>query len=312
MSSLESLEARIKALEEQATAFATSATVKEMIRSTVYQPLLDTPSLPAEAPFMRYSSCHVNDLLHPRYVQLCKLINTRPLWHRKQWEYIFIIHHLLEHGALKPGKRGIGFGVGLEPLPSAFALLGANILGTDAPDEIRERGGWTDSKEHAATLGQMRFPWIDEALFYERVQYQPADMNDIDPALSDYDFTWSSCCLEHLGNLQKGLDFIVNSVETCLKVGGVACHTTELNLSSNVDTVEESVETVLYRKKDLDGLVQVLRDRGHIVDSIRVGPASHPLDFHIDTPPFSQDPHLRLKLAGYVTTSVGIVVRRGR
>lgn len=229
-----------------------------------------------------------------------------------KWEYIFIIHHLLEHGALQVGKKGIGFGVGREPLPSAFALLGADILGTDAPDDIRERGGWTNSKEHSATLSQMRFPWIDETLFYDRVQYQPADMNQIDPALSGYDFTWSSCCLEHLGNLRKGLDFIINSVETCLKVGGIACHTTELNLSSNVDTVEESQETVLYRKKDLEGLVQELRERGHIVDPILVGPASHPLDFHIDTPPFSQDPHLRLKLAGYVTTSIGIVVRRGR
>jgi hypothetical protein len=283
-----------------------------MIRGSFYQPILEHPTLPPEAPFMAYSSCHTGDFFHPRYTQLCKLINTRPFWHRKQWEYVFILHHLERAGVLSSDKRGIGFGVGQEPLPSAFALLGAHVLGTDAPDEIREAGGWTVSKEHAASLEQMRFPWIDERTFYERVTYCPADMNNIDSSLSDFDFTWSSCCLEHLGTLRKGLDFIINSVERCLKVGGIACHTTELNLSSNEQTVEESKETVLYRKRDLEGLIDELRSRGHDAQPIVVGPTAHALDFHVDVPPFSQTPHLRLKIAGFVTTSAGVVVRRGR
>jgi len=260
---------------------------------------------------MAYSSCHTGDFFHPRFAQLCKLIGTRPLWHRKQWEYIFILHHLERAGMLARGRRGIGFGVGQEPLPSAFALLGAHVLGTDAPNDIREAGGWTISKEHSASLDQMRFPWIDERTFYERVTYLPADMNNIDPALSDFDFTWSSCCLEHLGTLRKGLDFIINSVERCLRPGGVAVHTTELNLSSSHQTIEESKETVLYRHSDLVGLVDELRSRGHAAEPVLVGPTAHALDFHVDVPPYSQAPHLRLKLAGYVTTSVGVVVKRG-
>lgn len=249
--------------------------------------------------------------MHPRFFQLCKLIHARPLWHRKQWEYVFILHHLDRTGMLQTGRRGIGFGVGREPMPSAFAALGVQVLGTDAPDDIRESGGWAISKEHSASLDQMRFPWIDERVFYERVQYAPADMNSIDPSLRDFDFTWSSCCLEHLGTLQRGLDFIANSVD-CLRIGGVAVHTTELNLSSKVQTVEESRETVLYRESDLTGLIDALRARGHEAEPIRVAPPAHALDFHVDVPPFSQAPHLRLQLAGYVTTSVGVVVRRGR
>lgn len=299
-------------LAQQVYALPSLQAVKDMIRDSVFKPNLDVPTLPMDAPFMAYSSCHTGDFFHPRYAQLCKLINTRPEWHRKQWEYVFILHHLERAGVLAVGKRGIGFGVGREPLPSAFAMLGAHVLGTDAPDEIRQSGGWTVSKEHAASLDQMRFPWIDEQQFYERVSYSPADMNDIDVALGGFDFTWSSCCLEHLGTLRKGMDFIINSVERCLKIGGIAVHTTELNLSSHYQTIEESKETVLYREGDLAGLVDELRARGHAAQPIVVGPAAHALDFHVDVPPFSQSPHLRLQLAGFVTTSVGVVVTRGR
>lgn len=76
-------------------------------------------------------------------------------------------------------------------------------------------------------------------------------MNAINANLQDYDFCWSSCALEHLGDLRRGFDFIINSVEKTLKVGGIACHTTEFNLSPN-DTTVASGPTVLYRRKDLD------------------------------------------------------------
>jgi len=305
------LKLRIDALEERAALAMTRDTVKEMIRDSFHFPCLDHPTSAATDPFMVYSNCSMVDFSHPRYAQLCKLINDRPRWHRKQWEYIFILHHLLEANVFRPGMSGVGFGVGKEPLPSAFALLGASVLGTDAPSDIKERGGWEISQEHSASLDQMKFPWIRDDVFHERVSYGECDMNNIDPAIEGYDFTWSSCCLEHLGTLRKGLDFIKESVEKCLKVGGIAVHTTELNLSSEIQTVEASNETVLYRRGDLESFVAEMRERGHQADPIVVGPAAHSLDFHVDIPPYSQDPHLRLKLAGYVTTSVGVVIRRG-
>ena len=274
-------------------------------------PSLDQPALRADAPFMEHSNCLSQDFLHPRYFQLCKLIEQRPVWHRKQWEYVFILHHLERAGMLAPGKRGVGFGVGVEPLPSAFALMGAHILGTDAPPEIGQAAGWAAGNEHSSKLSDMRMPWIDERLFSAAISYQPCDMNNIDPAIKGFDFTWSSCCFEHLGTLQKGLDFVRNSVEQCLKVGGVAVHTTELNMSSNTETIDESSETVLYRKVDLEEFVDELRSRGHEVQPFIVGTAANALDFHVDFPPYKLNPHLRLKLAGFVSTSAGLVVRRG-
>lgn len=305
---LNEIRARLTSLEQGKTDWLT---VKEMIRSSVLQPPLDQPSLPADAPFMQHSNCVAEDFLHPRYFQLCKLIEQTPTWHRKQWEYVFILHHLERTGMLRPGKKGVGFGVGIEPLPSAYARLGAHVLGTDAPEEIGQTAGWVAGNEHSHKLSDMRMGWIPEDLFYERVSYQPCDMNNIDSDIADFDFSWSSCCFEHLGTIGKGLDFVRNSVEQCLKIGGIAVHTTELNMSSDTQTVEESVETVLYRKSDLMSFADEMRARGHEVEPILIGPNAHALDFHVDVPPYSQNPHLRLQLAGFVTTSAGLVIRRG-
>ncbi|MGR4872146.1 hypothetical protein ACIPRI_25125 [Variovorax sp. LARHSF232] len=60
----------------------------------------------------------------------------------------------------------------------------------------------------------------------------------------------------------------------------------------------------------MEDLVRRLRERGHEVEEFRLGPAAHTLDFHVDTPPYTGNAHLKLLLANYVTTSVGIVVRR--
>jgi hypothetical protein len=259
---------------------------------------------------MAYSNCNISDFSHPRYAQLCKLINDRPYFHRKQWEYIFILHHLLEAAVLRPGMRGVGFGVGKEPLPSAFAMLGAFVLGTDAPENVKIQGGWAASKEHSASLDSMMFPWIQKEIFYKNVRFAECDMRNIDPSFEGFDFTWSSCCLEYLGTLRNGLDFIKDSVEKCLRVGGTAVHTTELNLSSVTQSVE-SPETNLYSQTDLEAFITEMRECGHEASSLVIGPAAHALDFHVDVPPWSGDLHLRIRLAGCVTTSVGLVFRRG-
>ncbi|MBV5337004.1 MAG: hypothetical protein J0653_03215, partial [Deltaproteobacteria bacterium] len=72
------------------------------------------------------------------------------------------------------------------------------------------------------------------------------------------DFCWSSCSLEHLGSIKAGLDFIKASLKT-LKVGGVAVHTTEYNVSSDEATIDNNPTLVLFRRCDIQGLVEELR-----------------------------------------------------
>ncbi|RQV56086.1 class I SAM-dependent methyltransferase [Burkholderia cenocepacia] len=282
--------------------------IADMIEERIFVP--PHSSVDASAPFMRSSSCSVSDMVHPRYAEICRMIGHPPKFHRKLWEWVFIVHHLESLGMLTAGNRGVGFGVGQEPLPALFASRGCDVVATDAPPEIGISSGWSTTGQHAAAVDALRFTQIvsDEA-FNAHVSHQFCDMTKISDDLTDFDFTWSSCCFEHLGSLEAGIQFVIDSVEKTLKPGGVAVHTTEFNLISNDDTVD-SGPTVIYRKRDIEELAQRLRARGHDVMPIVIAPNDYPLDFHVDAPPYINNPHIKLRLSEYTTTSIGIVVRR--
>lgn len=261
-------------------------------------------------PFMSYSTCNASDFFNPNYKRICQNIMQKPQLHRKQWEFAYIIWHLYKNKCLFPNAKGLGFGVGNEPLSSFFASLNCHIVATDAPQDIAYKNGWHIHQQFADNLEKIYKPEIlSKSKFNQFVTYQTCDMNNIDPYLMDFDFCWSSCCFEHLGSLEAGIEFVVNSVEKTLKNGGIACHTTEYNLSSNEDTLSEGV-TVIYRKKDIQNLIQRLELKGHLVTKFRLAPNKIPLDYHIDTPPYKQDIHIKLKLAEYNCTSLGLVIQK--
>jgi hypothetical protein len=303
------LEARLATLECDGPRSKTNLE-REWLRN-FFIPSFDVhPKL--DSPFMADSTCTAKDFFHPDFTRICSMLDTAPVYHRKIWEWVFMVHHLGRREMLREGRRGLGFGVGTEPLPSLFAHLGVGITATDAPDYIGLKEGWQNTNEFARSLDDLyKAGIISRNVFDTRVTYQPCDMTAIDDSLRDYDFCWSSCCLEHLGSLRNGLDFICNSVERTLRVGGVACHTTELNLSSNTDTIT-SGGTVIYRRCDLEAFIQEMRERGHKVEELRIASDSHSLDFYVDTPPYAHNPHLKLRLMDYTTTSVGLVIVRGR
>jgi hypothetical protein len=95
-----------------------------------------------------------------------------------------------------------------------------------------------------------------------------------------------------------------------LKIGGVACHTSELNVSSNEETIEQGA-TVLFRRQDVENLIDRLERRGHRVKPLPIEPGKSFIDLLVDLPPYSSDLSLRLNLGRFVTTSFGIVVTRG-
>jgi hypothetical protein len=278
-------------------------------RAALFVPSSDVYRLDPTAPFMPYSTCSAADFLHPEFHRIMGMIALPREYHRKLWEWVYVIHHLERLGMVAEGRRGLVFGVGQEMLPAIFASRGAHITATDAPPEIGRDMGWQSTAEYASGLATLPSGTLDRKTFEERVEWQVCDMRDIDPALTDYDFCWSSCCFEHLGSIRAGLEFVIASVEKTLKTGGVAIHTTEFNLSSGEDTIEEG-STVLYRRRDIEDLIGELRARGHDVDAFRIAPDSLAIDGYVDTPPYA-GPHLKLQLGRFVTTSVGLVIRRG-
>lgn len=255
-------------------------------------------------------ACTQAQFAEPAYDYWCEQIGEIPRTHRKQWEFCYILQALARCGMLAPGLRGLGFGVGTEPLASIFAARGVSILATDLEPDRAEERGWVQTAQHAASKQALNARALcDPAKFDQLVDFRVMDMNVIAPDLAEgFDFCWSACALEHLGSIRAGLDFIANSLD-CLKPGGVAVHTTELNCSSNRDTLTEG-DTVLFRKRDFIMLAEELAAKGcHLMLNFEVG--QQPLDKHVDVPPFTDNMHLKLAIGQFTSTSFGIIARKG-
>jgi SAM-dependent methyltransferase len=243
------------------------------------------------------------------------------IFHRKLWELSYLLQALHENGMIAPGRRGLVFGAGEEPIPSYLAARGVAVTVTDLAPEAAAASGWAATAQHAASLDQaFREHLVNRATFDRLVDFRVADMNAIPPALSGYDFCWSICALEHLGSIANGLAFVENSLET-LKPGGLAVHTTEFNIAPGGPTID-NWPTVLFKREHFTALAERLRAAGHTVAPLDFDIGSQPMDRFIDLPPWLHDmpaewrqwhgvpAHLKIGFDGFVSTCFGLVIRK--
>lgn len=243
-----------------------------------------------------------------QFAQIAHIIGEVPNLHRKQWEFCYIYRVLETAGMLQPGKRGLVFGAGREPLVAAFAARGVHVLATDMAPDLAEESGWADTSQHA---------WGKEALndrglcppevFDANVEFRVVDMNHIPEDLGTFDFVWSACAFEHLRYLRCGHDFIMNAANL-LAPDRIGVHTTKMNCSSNFKTLAKG-STVLFRQQDFRKMAQKLGERGFNV-CLNFDLGDEPLDHHVDVAPYKDDEHLKLQIAEWVTTSFGLVAGR--
>jgi SAM-dependent methyltransferase len=270
--------------------------------------------------------CTQSDVESPWFRYWCRELKIAPIYHRKLWEFAFLLQCLYEHGLLAPGKSGIGFGCGEEPLASYFAAQGIDALVTDLQLEKVEGAGWVETGQHASTLESCYHAKLCSRDAFDRhVRHAYVDMNAV-PASYDgkFDFCWSVCAMEHLGSIQQGLDFVENSLRV-LKPGGIAIHTTEYNYLSSNATIDH-MPTVLFLRRDFESLAERLNGAGHCCLGPTFETGDGVLDRFIDIPPYflgdgllskdqwsgiNQMAHLKLALQGYACTCFGIVVRKG-
>ncbi len=257
----------------------------------------------------RSELCKAMDFQADWFRHWCDQLNETPNFHRKQWEFVYVMQSLWERGCISPGKKGLVFAVGTEPLPAMFASFGCHILATDIFPEKGISMGWDNANQLCFGLESLNKRRLcDEEDFEKLVSYRPVDMNDIPPDLVDFDFNWSSCSFEHLGSLDKGFLFLKNQLKT-LKPGGWSVHTTEYNLSSN-DETQENNSTVLYRQRDIEYIAGELRKEGHFVEELDFSVGGLPEDYMVDVEPHQQKVHVKLQVDKYVVTSIGLIIRK--
>lgn len=253
--------------------------------------------------------CTLAQLDSPAFRHWLAEMKEPHLLHRKLWEWGYIAQALHERDMLRPGRRGLGFAVGDEPLASLFAARGCEVLATDLDPGVADplAARWRDTGQHMAGYELLNRRGICTPEQMSRVGMRYVDMTAIPPDLTGFDFVWSSCSMEHLGTLERGMQFAENAVR-CLKPGGVAVHTTEFNVSSNRRTIEAGPD-VLYRRRDIEELTRRLERLGCDVAERDYFAGDTPADDRVDRPPYSL-PHLKLAYGDFTITSFGFIVTR--
>lgn len=256
-------------------------------------------------------ACTVEQCQDPRYFYWCDELKMTPILHRKRWEYAFILEAINRLTAFRSDIRGLGFGVGKEPIVPYLAGKGLRLTATDlAPTEAVAKG-WADTNQFAFRLEDyFGFGYCSMEVLKERVQTRTVDMNQVPDDLrrAEFDFAWSACALEHLGNIDLGLEFIRKSLE-CVRPGGFVVHTTELNIGSLDQTLTEG-PSVLFLKKHIESLAEELRSQGHELE-LNFNLGHQWSDLYFDVPPYSEYSHLKLELEKHVTTSFGLIIKKG-
>ena len=272
-----------------------AATIARLAPTTIPAMLLSKP-------------CRQSDLETPAFGHWIAQMRETPRLTRKLWEWCYTAQALHERGVLGPGKRGLGFAVGREPLVSLFASLGCTIQATDQEAGLAAAANWIQTNQHSEDLSQLNPRALcPPAEFANRVAFRAVDMNHIPADLTDFDFLWSCCALEHTGTLDSGIAFVLRAMD-CLKPGGVAVHTTEFNVSSAGETITCG-PSVLYRQSDLEGLARQLQRAGHSID-LQFPEDTGAADFFVDYPPYGRGSHLKVLFEGYTVTAFGLIVEK--
>lgn len=267
------------------------------------------------------------DIESPWLWYWCQQLRIPVMYHRKIWELAYILQVMWENGMLEPGKKGLGFGCGQEPIPSILARQGVEVTITDQDPSTAEQGGWVSTDQHLGSLEHaFHADLVDREKFDRLITIRFVDMNAIDPGLSGYDFCWSTCAFEHLGSIKAGQDFVVNAMSV-LKPGGIAVHTTELNLNNEGKTFE-SRDLVVFQQRHMEGIARRLVAQGDEPAPMDFAVGTGPIDSFIDLPPYSEAmrgymharesgdeqrmAHLRLSVAGHPSTCFGLWARKGK
>ena len=169
--------------------------------------------------------CAAEDWTHPLFRFVLESVMQRRLnLHRKQWEFVVIILALMRRGAIHPQARGVSFGAGREVPLYVISRYVEHLIATDL--YVQDTGWNTARTVEGESPTESVLRAAKTPVDPKRLSARHMDMRDLDFEDGEFDFAYSSCAFEHIGERKDFLRHL-REVRRVLKPGGVYVMTTE-------------------------------------------------------------------------------------
>jgi SAM-dependent methyltransferase len=172
-------------------------------------------------------------------------LRETPRFHRKQWESAMIFLALKEQGKLDSDRLGLSMGGGKELIAYALAPRTRQLVVTDLYDI---NTGWDCAKtDDPDTYIRHNKPFsVDDA----KLKALRMDMRDLKFADNTFDFCYSTCAVEHIG---ETADFFrhFNEVALVLKDDGVYVFTTEFLFGDTTIRDDHNFVFAIHELRDI-------------------------------------------------------------
>lgn len=259
--------------------------------------------------------CDAADWFDPEILGIIQNeLQEPPRFHRKQWEFALIFLALRKYGLLEPDKLGLCVGGGKERLLYSIARRIRQLVVTDLYDtDTTWDCAKTDDPDHFIKTDKP-FP-VDDA----KLRALRMDMRQLEFPDNSFDFCYSSCSIEHIGDYPDFLRHL-QEVHRVLKEGGIYVFTTELHFGD--ETIKDPNNFVFSPAylRDLIAANPLAPDQQPDV-SLAPHRANFPLPSNIKHLIFSgkkhlgndlmqEYPHLILLRGKHPFTSVSLILRK--
>ena len=179
--------------------------------------------------------CDAADFFTPEYIDVANNeLHEAPYLHRKQWEFAMIFLALKKRGMLDPARTGLSMGSGNERVLYAVSQYVRHLTVTDLynAETLWECARASNPDEYIRK--SKPFP-VDES----RISALNMDMRELAFDDGSFDFAYSSCAFEHIG---EDTDFLrhLNEVYRVLKDGGIYVLTTEFTYENNTIPIKNN------------------------------------------------------------------------
>ena len=259
--------------------------------------------------------CDAADWFDTEFQQVIKSeLKEFPRFHRKQWEFAMIFLALRRLGYLNEYSTGLSMGGGNERVLYSVARYVKKLFVTDLYSDAT---GWDcartdDPNDFIRTSKPFE---VDDS----KIEALRMDMRDLQFEDNTFDFCYSSCAIEHIGDYD---DFIkhFNEVNRCLKDGGVYVLTTEFQFGDKTIKDENNyIFSPNYLKEILSNInLSIINEP---IVSLSEHEANLPLPVNVnklfktgsienEKDNFPIYPHLLLLRGKYPFTSISFILKK--